>query len=1066
MRKFVLFLFAVLLLSPEGFAQNRQVTGTVTDESGSPVPGVTVMVQGSQSGQITRSNGEYSIQAPANGTLEFAFLGYENVIVPIEGRSVIDVVLRTSTVAIDDVVVTAMGISRSAKSLGYAAQEVKADVIAQGSNADLAGAMIGKISGVDITPSSGMPGSSSLMVIRGARSFTGNNTPLYVVDGLPINSGIDVSTYSGNTGNGGVAGSDYANRGIDIDPNDIESINVLKGQAASALYGMRASNGVVMITTKSGRGNEKGRTIVTFNTNISFDVISRLPEIQTKYAQGTQVRGGDGVYRPSYVWNSSMSWGPEIGDLPNDPTYGGNTDNAYTQASGKQSGKYYVRQRANAGLDPWVEPAVYENIKSFFDTGVTTNNSVNISKATDENLFSLTLSSSNSTGIVPNTGMDRFNAKLLAETKLSRYFTAGFSGNFVNTKIEKSTGANNGLVATIYPAPPSYDLKGIPAYYEDEPYTQNTYRATSGFDAAYWAIENNQFQERTSRFFGNGFVNFNPQIANEAHNLDIKLQLGTDAYATKYHEVYGYGHQNATGELTERLWDVMNVNGLLTANYNWTINDKLRLDVTAGSEFIQENKKELYEYGRRLNYPGWNHMGNATIYTSNEEWKRYRSVGFFGNAMLAYDNQLFLTVTGRNDVISSMPAKSRSFFYPSVALSWVFTELDALKNNVLTYGKLRASAAQVGQPGQYYAPFYAIPLYGGGFYSIPPITWPYNGMTAFQPNPRKYDPNLKPQNTNSYELGIDTYFFNTVLGLSYTYSHQNVKDQIFAIPYASSTGVSEVMRNGGQITTDTHEIGLEINPRLGRHWTWNSRFNFTMMDNRVKALADGVENIQLGGFVTPNVRASVGDKFPSVYGVTYQRNKDGLLVLDEDGYPIAGAPGILGSSQPKFTLGLNSSLTYKNVTLSATLFWKNGGYMYGGTASLLDYYGTSKQSQIDRDNGITLSGVDEDNNPVTVTHKGSVAVQGYYNAINSIEESAMYETSFLKLREVSLNYRIKAIKGLDLGVNVFARNILLWTTFPNFDPESSQGNDNMAGSFERFTLPQASSVGFGLNFKF
>lgn len=1059
MKKFTLTLFVTLLLGIQALsAQNIRVTGTVRGASGEPLLGVSVWVVGTLRGTTTTNEGTYSIEVPANGTLEFTFVGMVPVNIQVNNRTVINVQMDSDSQVLEDVVVTAMGITRNAKSAGYATQQVKAEELTQGNNPDLAGALIGKISGVDITPSSGMPGSSSLMVIRGARSFTDNNTPLYVVDGLPINSGIDVSTAAGNTGNGGVTGSDYANRGIDIDPNDIESITVLKGQAASALYGMRASNGVVMITTKSGRGNEKGRTMVTFNTNVSFDVVSRTPDIQTKYAQGS-----DG----EYSWNGSMAWGPLINDLPKDGTYGGETKNTYTDRDGIQLGKYYVRQRENAGLDPWVAPAIYDNVGNFFDTGYTVNNSVNISKSTDENLFSITLSSSTQNGIVPSTGMDRFNAKMLAESKLNKYFTAGFSGNFVNTKITKSTSANGGLMATLYPAPASYDLAGIPSYYEDDPYKQNTYRSTGGFDAAYWSIENNLFEERTSRFFGNGFVSFNPRFANTDHNLDIKLQVGTDAYATKYHEVYGYGHLNNTGETTERLYDVMNINGLLTANYNWIINDRFRLDVTGGAEFIQENTKQLYEYGRQFNYAGWNHMSNATVYSSNEEWWEYRTVGFFGNAMISFDNQLFLTLTGRNDVISTMPAKNRSFFYPSAALSWVFTELDALKNNVLTYGKLRASIAQVGQPGKYYSPFYAVPSYGGGFYDIPPVTWPFNGMTAFEPSTTKYDPNLKPQNTNSYELGLDTYFWNNLIGVSYTYSHQEVKDQIFAIPYAASTGVSQVVRNGGHITTDVHEITLSINPRLGRNWQWNTQFNFTTMDNRVKELADGVESIYLGGFVTPQVRASVGDKFPSIYGETYLRDDEGNLILDSEGYPQAGAPGVLGSSQPKFTLGMNTVLSYKALTLSATFHWKNGGYMYGGTAFMLDYYGASKDSQIARDNGISVSGVDESGNPVSYTHKGTVAVQEYYNRVEPITENAIYETSFVKLREVALSYRFKVFnKKLDLGVNVFARNILLWTKYPSLDPESSQGNDNMAGAFERFTLPQTSSFGFGLNFKF
>ena len=326
-------------------------------------------------------------------------------------QGVIKVVLKSDAKSLDEVVVTAMGISREKKALGYAVQDVKSDQLTRAANTDLAGALQGKVSGVDIAPSSGMPGASSKITIRGSRSFTGDNTPLYVIDGMPISSAADVTTT--DNANGAAYGTDYANRSVDIDPNDIESINILKGQAASALYGMRASNGVIVITTKSGKGVAKGKPTITFRSNLSFDVVSTLPELQNEFGQGS---GG------SYDPYSGHSWGSKIADLANDPTYGGNTDNAFTQKMGKRQGQYYVPQRAEAGLDPWATPKAYNNMKDFFDTGITWSNNVNVSQNLDKGNYSFSLGNSHQEGIIPTTGMDRYNAKMSAEVQLSPNF--------------------------------------------------------------------------------------------------------------------------------------------------------------------------------------------------------------------------------------------------------------------------------------------------------------------------------------------------------------------------------------------------------------------------------------------------------------------------------------------------------------------------------------------------------------------------------------------------------------------------------------------------------------------
>ena len=981
-------------------------------------------------------------------TLVFSYVGMVAKEVPIE--PVMKVELQSGAQNLSEVVITAMGISKEKKALGYAVQDIKSDELTQAANSSLSGALQGKVSGLEIKPSSGMPGASSQITIRGARSFTGDNSPLYVVDGMPISSVADMSTYDS------VSGADYANRAVDIDPNDIESINILKGQAASALYGIRASNGVIVITTKSGKGAKKGKPQVSFSSNLSFDKISRKPHLQNIYAQGS-----NGKFNP----NASTSWGPKISELPNDPTYGGNTDNTYTKQSGKHEGMYYVPQRANAGMDPWTTPQIYDNIGEFFDLGTTWNNSLNVAQALDRGSYSFSLGSTTQDGIVPTTGMDRYNVKLTAESRLEEHWTTGFSGNFVNSKIQKSTGANDGIVATVYPAPAHYDLAGIPSHYANNLYQQNTYRGTGGFDAAYWSVNNNEFTEKTNRFFGNAYVNFGTKFNTENHKLDVKYQMGVDAYTTHYQDIWGYGHANGKGQIENSGWTTTTFNSLLTATYAWKISEAWDFDALLGNEIVQDNNKYYWQYGGTYNFPGWNHINNTVTKDNEEKQSSQRTVGFFGSLSASYKNMLYLNVTGRNDYVSTMPAGNRSFFYPSVSVGWILTELEPLKNEIVNYAKIRASYAEVGQAGKYYQNYYTTPSFGGGFYSGTPLMYPIDSQNAFTEYGIVYDPNLKPQNTRSYELGADISFFNNLVSINYTYSRQNVKDQIFEVPLASSTGSSSFMTNGGKIHTNAHELTVNINPIRLKNVDWNIGINWSKIDNYVDELAPGVESIFLGGFTTPQVRAGIGDKFPVIYGVSYARDDNGNLIVDEDGVPMAGKDDVIGKVSPDFILGFNTNLRLWKFNISAVFDWKQGGQIYCGTNGLLDMYGVSKNTE-NREGSFLVEGVKEDGSKNTTPISGANEMQHYYETINNINESSVYNSSFIKLRELAVSYPVFQKKWLEVNLNVFARNILVWSELANIDPESTQGNTNMAGSFERFSLPTTSSYGFGLNVKF
>lgn len=1054
MKKFTFILLCLVIGISTVVAQNTKVAGSVISaDDGLPVIGASIVVKGTMVGTVTDYDGNFTLEVPSNGkVLIVSYVGMLTQEVPVSPN--VRVVLKSDTQNLDEVVVTAMGISKEKKALGYAVQDVKGEKLTQAANSNLAGALQGKVSGLDIKPSSGMPGASSQITIRGARSFSGDNTPLYVIDGMPVTSTPDVDTDLQN--NGSVSGADFANRAVDIDPNDIESINILKGQAASALYGIRASNGVIVITTKSGKGLAKGKPQISFSSNLSFDVIGRLPEFQKTYAQGAS-----GKYSPT----NSLSWGPKITDLPNDPTYGGNTSNAYTKEYGNHEGMYYQPQRAAAGLDPWTTPQAYDNAKDFFDTGVTWSNSINVAQALDKSSYSVSLGNTHQDGIIPSTGMDRYNVKVSAETKLHDNWTTGFIGNYITTAINKAVTSGNGLLRTVYSAPPSYDLAGIPSHIAGDPYTQNSFRGA--FDQAYWAMDNNKFTENTNRFFGNAYANYKTKFGTTDHTLNVRYMFGVDSYTTDYVDSYGYGSNTGggKGQIENYGWTNATYNSLLTINYDWNINEDWGLNVVAGNEVIQSNRGKYYEYGTGYNFPGWNHIDNATTQsTSSEHWKK-RTVGFFGNVSASYKNMLYLTVTGRQDYVSSMPRGNRAFFYPSVSAGFILTELDALKNDVVNHAKIRASYAEVGQAGDFRENFYSVPTYGGGFYSLTPILYPINGSNGYTPYYKIYDPNLKPQNTRSYELGTDLSFFDNLVTLNYTFSRQNVKDQIFDVPLASSTGAGKLVTNGGKLHTNVHEITLSFNPIRTRDINWDFGFNWTKIDNYVDELAPGVENISLGGYVTPQVRAAAGEKYPVIYGVGYKRDANGNRLVDEDGLPIAGEAQVIGKVSPDFIMGFNTTLRLWDCTISAVLDWKQGGQMYSRTSGLADYYGVSKRTE-NREGTIIFDGYKEDGTKNDIGITGANAQQEYYSILNNIDESSIYDNSFIKLREVAVSYPVFKSNWMQVTLNVFARNVLIWAQVPDLDPEASQGNNNMSGAFEDYSMPQTASYGFGVNVKF
>ena len=464
--------------------------------------------------------------------------------------------------------------------------------------------------------------------------------------------------------------------------------------------------------------------------------------------------------------------------------------------------------------------------------------------------------------------------------------------------------------------------------------------------------------------------------------------------------------------------------------------------------------------GNDLNFGGWPNLKNTQQTIATDNITKNRTFGLFGNLNLSYKNFIFLGTTVRKDIVSSMPRDNRSFVYPSVSLALVLTELEALKgNSTISFAKLRGSWGEVGQAGTYLANYYSVPTYGGGFWQNSPVNYPLGGINSYTPNNVMYDPNLKPQNTRSYEVGGELRLFKNLISVDYTFSRQDVIDQIFSVPLAGSTGASNLVMNGGKIHTNSHELLVSVIPIKTDNFEWTISANYTQIDNYVDELKAGVPNIFLGGFTTPQIRASIGERFPVIYGTAFARDDKENIIVDANGLALAGETKSLGEVAPKFNLGGTTSFRYKKLTLAATFDWKNGGKMYSGTNSLLDTYGLSTKTG-NRDELIIQEGVTESGAVNTI----GATKQATYTRYSNIAETAIYDASFVKLRELSLGYTMPQFsKGLDIRLSAFARNILLSSKMPNLDPESSQGNNNIAGGFERLSIPQTTSFGVGMN---
>ena len=1048
--------FAVTALSVGTmWAQNISVTGTVTDKSGEPLPGVYVLIQGTTTGVSTEMNGKYTITAPANGTLVFTSMGMKDLVLPINNRAMIDVVMEEDAVQLGDVVVTAMGIKKERKALGYSVQELKSDEILKNKSSNVINSLSGKVAGVNITQSGGSAGAGSTIIIRGGTSLERDNQPLFVVDGIIYDNSTPIGGDSGFDGATRTA-STNSNRVMDINPEDIENMSILKGPAAAALYGSRAAAGVVIITTKKG---QEGNVQVNFSTKFTSNWVNRYPEQQDRYVRGYYNNEG------RFDDYSTQSWGHAI-----------------------ESGQ-----------------KLYNNIEDFFQNGSVWDNSLSISGGNKNGSFYLSASRYDQTGIVPTTGFDKTTFRFNGEQKFGRltvganvaYSISGTDKTLTSAGLYNSGGT--GAMVSVYRWARSDDM----THYLNE--DGSKYRMFEGrqeladdVENPYWILYKDRLYDKTNRFTGS--VNANFKVAEW---FDITYRLGYDNYDTYNYSFIAPGsavretYQN--GKLADSDYKYEYITSNLMMNFHKTFGD-WDLNLLLGQSVEDTKSRTDRRNGYNFITEGVSSFEN--IATADKVFQsthsRKRLMGLYGEFRVAYKNIAYLTVTGRNDWSSTLPKENRSYFYPSVSGSFVFTEL-LPKSDVLSFGKIRASWAKVGKDTDPYV--------------TSTSTWApreFLGGIGTGNSWERGNVYLKPERTRSYELGLEMRFFNGRLGLDYTYYDNKSIDQIVVPRLSQTTGYILLSTNVGSVRNRGMELALTGTPIAKRNFTWDMTLNLAGNRGRVSDLLTGqdvlyVTDVQVGNakaasfntLYDENGKMTQKGLFMGISGSRWDRDEQGRVIVDATtGMPKSDGVTTyeIGNREPTFTGGFNNSLQYKNWNLSFLFDFRVGGDIYNGTDYFMTVNGMSKRS-MDRES-ITIDGVVNTGTsdapvyePKTTTYKagemyningavqsGESLIRSYYNSYLANETAAyITKTNWLRLRSLSLSYDFKnLIKGQNIlkGLTVTASgtNLWLWTNYKGMDPETSAAGSGVVGSsstgIDYCGVPATAGFSLGINLTF
>ncbi len=1101
MRKFTIWLTCLLLFVGMGLAnaQTKVITGNVTgSDDGLPILGVTVMVPGTTVGTTTDFDGNYTLSVPTEATvLSFSFIGMVPQEVEIGGRSVINIIMQTSSTALEEVVVTALGISREKKALGYSVTEVGSEDIESTPATDVVNALAGKVAGVRINNSTGAAGGSSFVEIRGSASILGNNQPLYVIDGIPIQSG------GGSGGTGGVA---FSNRTIDINPDDIESMSVLKGAAATALYGLRAGNGVIMITTKKGKA-QKGLN-VNFSSSVKIDQISQVPALNTKYAQGSKEYADylagfglpmqpGGYADPDQNWYNGVSWGPKLDTLryttdasyvPGDLYWNGATTSMedyikYWDPNGRIVGMSspYAGTKAVTPYDRF----------EYFQTGYTYTNSLNVSGGNDITTFYLSFSNMQQEGTVPNNTFDRNTFKMTGSTKPAENLKVTSSVTYTNTKGDRIQQGSNisGVMLGLMRTPPTFD-NSYGYKFNDPDYRflgQRTYRNGGGYDNPYWVSHEIPTTDDVNRMLGN--INIEWDINDW---MKLSYRGGLDFVST-YRRVAWAPNSNGARPGFASTFNSTSTdqNHDLYLNITRDLTEDLKLTGLLGYNMYETKFQSTTASANGIIIDGFYDVSNTSDVRGAEAEFSYRTKAFYADINLAYKSMLYFGFTGRYEWSTTLPEGNNAFFYPAATLGFVFTELPAFKDmEWLTFGKFRASYADIANiPGAYNTDTYFFQSNAGDGWTAG-VQFPFGGMNGYTLGNTLGSTDLKPESSKEWELGLTMNMFNNRLSLDLAYFKRKNADLLLNVPVASSIGYGVRYMNAATMETDGFEVLINATIVKTKDFTWDLTLNWSNPNSVVTELAPGVPNVFLGGFVEPQVRAVAGSQYRSIYGFAWLRDDQGRLIINDDpaqgmvGYPLQDPETqLLGSVQADWNAGITNTFTYKGFTLSALLDIKHGGQMWNGTKGALYYFGAHADTH-NRDDDYTFDGVyghlDNDGNIVSYGTVNTDVVKldedwrfwsGLGSGFTGPSEDYIEDAGWVRLREVTLSYNfsslvsdVKWIKNLEVYFTGY--NLWISTPYTGIDPETSLLGSSNAQGFDYFNMPGTKSYTFGVKVGF
>ena len=1088
MKKLKFFFTAVALMafSIAAIAQNKQVSGTVTDSDGQPLPGVSVFVEGTNVGTVTDINGTYNLTIRGGNVLKYSFFGMRDVTVPIGDQSKIDVTMEVDAIGLDEVVVTATGMTRQEKTLGYASTTVRSEEIVKGHAADALSGLSGKIAGVQIS-SAGGTGTSQKVIVRGYSSFA-NNSPLYVVDGVPMSNGT--------MGYQGLNNSiDFGNQAADINPEDIESITVLKGASATALYGSRAGNGAIIITTKRGEQNEAVK--VTYDGAFQMSEVLRIPNLQNRFGQGW-FYSYDGYVFGNYSPTENGSWGNLLDGR----------DVIWRPGAAEQ------------GYNPGDKEDVYDNpeyhtnfaykpnsLKNFYTTGFEANNSVTIQGGSKATGFVASYGNIYSDGILPgsNDYYKRHNFSFRGNTKIKDGLAwLNYSLNYVRKDVRNSMTGQGGSGSTIY-----QDILQYPVNidYADVRDWHNILNNADNFYTPYaqnpwWTLDNNYSTYSDDRVYGSGelgiqllkglqliarggmdITNF---IEKDFNNI---WKFNPGSYAA------GEGASAENGTFYEVAQRSSQLDGNVFLNADYRIGNDFSIHGVAGVNVNQRSATAISGNLDGLAVDGWASFSNTSgaIPTASASMSERRLIGAYGQVDLGWRDAIYLTLSARNDWSSTLPINNNSFFYWGANGSVILTDLFNIKSDVLSFLKIRGGYGKTGNdaPTYYTSSYYYLASATAAFGNL---TFPLNSFVGLNKSSRVPSLDLKPEISTEAEAGIDIRLFKNRLNLDFAYYDKLTENQIVSATLAPESGYSSAVRNVGKIRNRGFEVALGVVPIRTRDFEWNIGYTFSKNNNVVEELWDDVKEYSIYGLSGgPQLKAILGEsvgtwvdyKIATVEGGKYDgytivNATTGLPEYDNTEYET------LGKADADFTMGLNTSIRWKGFSLGASLDYRQGGLMYSATQGIVLFNGNAESTMYNlRDpwvhqHAVYQAGVDANGEPVYV--ENNLPVNSFYNMNGEFYSNYNYvryrdnllDKTYIKLREVSASYRMPTewFAGINwlstIEIGVFGRNLLLWTPKQGIvDPDmTNYGNDLTSLYGEYYSAPSTRNIGCNLKIVF